>query len=102
MGQPEERLLAQAGVRIAAGDLDQRRHSFVPRPLRQGEDRRLPDLQIAGVVVDDLREPGRGRLTGGLAEPEQGALPRQPGQRGVSGYLQKVRPYRGAVREDRR
>ena len=68
---PEDRGPADLGVATRSDNVDQRRHAFIRRPLRQGAHRLLADLEVSLVVRRNRIEFPRRRLSRCLPDPEE-------------------------------
>src|SRR2546425_8372090 len=70
--QPEDCLAAQVRVLVLLGDPDQRGHTFVARPLRQGKYRGLAHFAVRTAVIDQIGQPASGGVPCRLPQPEDG------------------------------
>src|SRR5262249_25436054 len=71
LAEPEDRLVADGGIAVLAGGVDEQRHALVFRELAEGEHRLLLHLGL-GVVLDGAGDHARHPASRALGQPEEG------------------------------
>src|SRR3954468_5444279 len=99
--QPEQRALAQLGIRVGLYDVNQAGDSFSRVTLRKREDCLLPHLPVAGWIANYGIECKPGGRFSRLTEPEHCGSPPPNRKAGVPGNVKQRGPDGHAVGQRR-